>query len=86
MSIRYFTGAQLKRFEVTMQLVPGTYPRGGGSVVVSRYKPTAADCDCRFCLYADLHGRCALDYCACEEERAAAGLTNPHEYGGYADD
>jgi hypothetical protein len=82
MSIRYLTDCENRRFEVTLRIAPSYTPQGGGN----DYQPTAEDCDCRFCLYADPRGRCALDYCACAEERAAAGLASPHVFGGRCND
>ena len=41
----------MAELERQMMMVPNFTPRGHGSAVLCRYRPTAADVDCRNCLY-----------------------------------
>ena len=48
---KYFVrGTPLAELERQMMMVPNFAPRGSSSAVLCRYRPTAADVDCRNCL------------------------------------
>ena len=48
---RFFErGTAFAEMERQMMMVPNFAPRGYGSAVLCRYRPTAADVDCRNCL------------------------------------
>ncbi|MDL2293796.1 hypothetical protein LJC60_04110 [Ruminococcaceae bacterium OttesenSCG-928-D13] len=63
----------LAGLERMMMTPPNHRPRGGG-ISICRYKPTATDCDCRYCVKAEKrkrHCHGVLD-CVCFEERLTA--------------
>ena len=48
---RFFErGTVMAEMERQMTMAPNFTPRGHGSAVLCRYRPTAADVDCRNCL------------------------------------
>ena len=61
-----------------MMMVPNFAPRGSGSVILCRYRPTAADVDCRNCL--EYRRRtCGQPACLYLSERLEAGAVTMEE-------
>ena len=76
---RFFErGTALAELERQMMMVPNFAPRGSGSVILCRYRPTAADVDCRNCL--EYRRRtCGQPACLYLSERLEAGAVTMEE-------
>lgn len=76
---RFFErGTALAEMERQMMMVPNFAPRGYGSAVLCRYRPTAADVDCRNCLEHRRRG-CRSLTCLYLSERLEAGAVTMEE-------
>ena len=76
---RFFErGTTLAEMERQMMMVPNFAPRGYGSAVLCRYRPTAADVDCRNCLEHRRRG-CRSLTCLYLSERLEAGAVTMEE-------
>lgn len=76
---RFFErGTALAEMERQMMMVPNFAPRGYGSAVLCRYRPTAADVDCRNCL-EHRRRRCRSLTCLYISERLEAGAVTMDE-------
>ena len=76
---KYFVkGTPLAELERQMMMVPNFAPRGSSSAVLCRYRPTAADVDCRNCLQYRRRS-CRSLSCPYLSERLAAGAVTMDE-------
>ena len=76
---RFFErGTAFAEMERQMMMVPNFAPRGCGSAVLCRYRPTAADVDCRNCLEHRRRG-CRSLTCLYLSERLEAGAVTMEE-------
>ena len=76
---KYFVhDTPLAALERQMMMVPNFAPRGHGSAVLCRYRPTAADVDCRNCLEHRRRG-CRSLTCLYLSERLEAGAVTLDE-------
>lgn len=76
---RFFErGTAFAEMERQMMMVPNFAPRGCGSAVLCRYRPTAADVDCRNCLEHRRRG-CRSLTCLYLSERLEAGAVTMDE-------
>ena len=76
---KYFVhDTPLAALERQMMMVPNFAPRGHGSAVLCRYRPTAADVDCRNCLEHRRRG-CRSLTCLYLSERLEAGTVTMEE-------
>ena len=72
MSMNFAQGASLADLERQMRMVPNFAPRKHGRRNLRRYRPTAADVDCRYCLHYR-HRICQSRTCPYLAERLEAG-------------
>lgn len=73
MTARFMSDTPYAGIELEMQRIPGFHPRGSG-LTVSRFRYSAADCDCRLCAYKSRKRKCEkADGCICLRERLVAG-------------
>jgi len=76
---KYFVkGTPLAELERQMMMVPNFAPRGSSSAVLCRYRPTAADVDCRNCLQYRRRS-CRSLSCPYLSERLEAGAVTMDE-------
>ena len=76
---RFFErGTVMAEIERQMTMVPNFAPRGHGSAVLCRYRPAAADVDCRNCLEHRRRG-CRSLPCLYLSERLEAGVVTLEE-------
>ena len=76
---KYFVrGTPLAELERQMMMVPNFAPRGSSSAVLCRYRPTAADVDCRNCLQYRRRSCRSLN-CPYLSERLEAGAVTMDE-------
>ena len=76
---KYFArGTPLAELERQMMMVPNFAPRGSSSAVLCRYRPTAADVDCRNCLQYRRRSCRSLN-CPYLSERLEAGAVTMDE-------
>ena len=76
---RFFErGTVMTEIERQMTMVPNFAPRGHGSAVLCRYRPAAADVDCRNCLEHRRRG-CRSLTCLYLSERLEAGVVTLEE-------
>ena len=76
---RFFErGTVMAEIERQMTMVPNFAPRGHGSAVLCRYRPAAADVDCRNCLEHRRRG-CRSLTCLYLSERLEAGAVTLEE-------
>ena len=76
---RFFErGTVMAEIERQMTMVPNFAPRGHGSAVLCRYRPAAADVDCRNCLEHRRRG-CRSLTCLYLSERLEAGVVTLEE-------
>lgn len=68
----------MAELERQMMMVPNFTPRGHGSAVLCRYRPTAADVDCRNCLQHRRRSYRSLT-CLYLSERLEAGVVTMEE-------
>ena len=71
-------GSPMAELERQMMMIPNFAPRGYGSVVLCRYRPTAADVDCRNCLQYRRRS-CRSLTCPYLSERLEAGVATLEE-------
>ena len=68
----------MAEIERQMTMIPDFAPRGYGSTVLCRYRPSAADVDCRNCLQHRRRG-CRSLTCLYLSERLEAGTVTMEE-------